>query len=358
MRQAGRYLPQYLEFMKDKDFFAVCRTVDFCTTITLQPIDEFDGLLDAAIIFSDILVIPQAMGMTVEMHKHTGPHFPDPLKTPEDVARCLLPAEAVDVKTSLGYVFAALTSIRHALKGRVPLIGFSGAPWTLMAYMIEGGGSKLFSNSKKWLFKYPAESHALLRRITDVIIVYLIGQVRAGAQLLQVFESWGGELGPDSFTEFSLPYLAMIAEKVKLGCQQEGLPIPPMIVFAKGSHYAIRQLAEKTIYDVISIDWTVDPAAAREMTEGVTRPRHASLPVSSTVVLQGNLDPCILFGDAETIQKAATTMMSRFGGSSQRLIANLGHGMHPSHEKEKLRVYLQAIHDFAGKKRNRDDAKI
>ncbi|KAF9585895.1 Uroporphyrinogen decarboxylase in heme biosynthesis [Lunasporangiospora selenospora] len=325
MRQAGRYLPEFREERVMNDFFKICRTPELATKVTLQPIDRYDGLLDASIIFSDILVIPQALGMEVEMVPGKGPHFPDPLVKPEEVHTKL--KESVDVNKELQYVFDAITMTRHALNGRVPLIGFVGAPWTLMSYMIEGGGSKTLSKAKEWLYKYPQESHELLRRITDVCVDFLVGQVRAGAQMLQVFESWGGELGPHEFEQFSLPYLAQIATRVKeiLGRDES----VPMTVFAKGSWYALDKLAVIG-YETVSLDWTYSPTAAKAVTKG-------------RVTLQGNMDPSVLLGGDEAIVATATRMVREFG-STGRYIANLGHGILPSVPVEGMELFLKTVH--------------
>ncbi|KAI8915906.1 Uroporphyrinogen decarboxylase [Gorgonomyces haynaldii] len=321
MRQAGRYLPEFRETRAVSDFFTVCRTPELACKVTLQPIDRYDGLLDASIIFSDILVVPQAMGLEVQMIKGQGPHFPEPLVQPSDLERLI---KKVNVDESLGYVYEAITLTRHRLEGRVPLFGFAGAPWTLMAYMIEGGGSKTLSKAKRWLFKYPEASKQLLQQTTDVVVDFLIGQARAGAQLLQVFDSWAGELSQDDFNEFSLPYLEQIAKKVKKQLSGLGLDVP-ICVFARGAWYALEHLS-KTEYDVISLDWTVQPADARKRTNKT---------------LQGNADPSILYGDKELIDRKVEKMLKGFGG--QKYIANLGHGMYPDHDPEHLRLYLEAI---------------
>ncbi|CAL1702175.1 unnamed protein product [Somion occarium] len=250
MRQAGRYLPEFRKVRESHEFFEVCRTPELATEVTIQPIRRYSGLLDAAIIFSDILVIPQAMGMEVEMKP--GPYFPDPLNTPADIAKL---TKDVDVNKELGYVFEAITMTRNALKGEVPLIGFCGAPWTLFAYMVEGGGSKTFQKAKTWLFQYPQESEKLLMRIADVCVDFLVGQVKAGAQLLQVFDSWAGELAPHHFQQFSFPTLQHISSGVRQKLASEGIPAVPMTLFAKGANHALSQLAEQGGYDVLGIDW-------------------------------------------------------------------------------------------------------
>nr|BAN21087.1 uroporphyrinogen decarboxylase [Riptortus pedestris] len=321
MRQAGRYLPEFREFRSKHDFFKICQTPELACEITLQPIDRFPEL-DASIIFSDILVIPQALGMTVEMRPGVGPVLPEPLVSPEDLARLKFP---VDVSKELSYVMEAITLTRHKLRGRVPLIGFSGAPWTLMGYMIEGGGSKTMSKSKKWLYEHPAESKKLLSILTSVVSDYLVGQAKAGAQLLQVFESNAEYLGPELFNEFALPCIRDISEKVK---RELGDDKVPMTIFAKGAHYSLEELAQSG-YEVVGIDWTVDPSLAR-------------LKVGSNVTLQGNLDPCALYADNEQLAQRTHQMVDKFG--KQRYIANLGHGIYPDMDPAKVEVFLKAIH--------------
>ncbi|RUS14467.1 uroporphyrinogen decarboxylase, partial [Jimgerdemannia flammicorona] len=313
----------------EHDFFSICRTPELACKLTLQPIDRYAGLLDAAIIFSDILVIPQAMGMEVELIAGKGPSFPRPLEVPADMARLVT---NVDVTASLGYVYEAITKTRRALDGRVPLLGFIGAPWTLMAYMIEGGGSKNLSKAKTWLFDYPEESHQLLGRITDVAVEFLVGQIKAGAQMVQVFESWGGELGPGDFTAFSLPYIRQISTRVRSSLAAQSLPAVPMTIFAKGSWYALDQLADSG-YDVVSLDWTVDPAYALSVTKG-------------RVTLQGNMDPTRLFAGEKAIRQAAREMVKGFGKEA-RYIANLGHGILPGVDPEALRAYLEEVRDVS-----------
>ncbi|KAG0089629.1 Uroporphyrinogen decarboxylase in heme biosynthesis [Podila epicladia] len=298
MRQAGRYLPEFRKVSEEHDFFTICRTPALATQVTLQPINRFDGL-DAAIIFSDILVIPQALGLEVVMLPGQGPYFPAPLKGPKDMRRL---KEKVDIRQNLGYVLEAITMTRHALDGRVPLIGFVGGPWTLMVYMIEGGGSRMFSKVKEWIFRYPEESYELLQRITDVCVDFLVEQVHAGAQMLQVFDSWSGELGPHEFSQFSLPYLRQIARRVKAELGPEHSV--PMTIFAKGSWYALEELSTSG-YDTVSLDWTHTSEAKR-----ITRGRN----------------------------------MVREFGSNQRYIANLGHGILPGVRIEAMEVFLKTVH--------------
>ncbi|KAG9012221.1 Uroporphyrinogen decarboxylase in heme biosynthesis [Tulasnella sp. JGI-2019a] len=339
MRQAGRYLPEFRALREKHDFFEICRTPALACEITLQPIRRYSGLLDASIIFSDILVIPQAMGLVVEMLPAKGPHFPDPLEVPSDVSRL---KDTVDVNVELKYVFDAITLTRKELKGEVPLIGFTGAPWTLMAYMIEGGGSKTLTKAKTWIFKYPEESKALLQRITDICVDYLVGQVKAGAQLLQVFESWANELAPHDFAAFSAPYLAAIAFGVREKLQRASIPLVPMILFAKGASHALGSLA--TIgYDALGLDWVIDPAEAIKLTGGAQR----------KVALQGNIDPNILYGGRDAIEKEVKRMAIAFKGSANASprgwIANLGHGITPGVDPDDLRWFFECVHRYSSK---------
>uniref|UniRef100_A0AAQ4QQI0 Uroporphyrinogen decarboxylase n=1 Tax=Gasterosteus aculeatus aculeatus TaxID=481459 RepID=A0AAQ4QQI0_GASAC len=280
MRQAGRYLPEFRESRAGKDFFETCRSPEACCELTLQPLRRFP--FDAAIIFSDILVIPQAMGMDVQMVAGKGPTFPDPLKEPEDLQRLQV---KVDVAKELGYVFKAITLTRHKIEGKVPLIGFTGAPWTLMSYMIEGGGSRTFSKAKSWLYRHPEASHMLLRMLTDVIVEYLLGQVAAGAQ----------------------------------------------IVFAKDAHYSLEDLSQSR-YEVVGLDWTIDPQSARERTGG-------------KVSLQGNMDPCALYAPKERISEIVKKMVEGFG--PRGYIANLGHGLYPDMDPENVGAFVQAVHQHS-----------
>ena len=322
MRQAGRYLPEFRAVRAEHDFFTVCRTPELACEVTLQPLRRFP--LDASIIFSDILVVPQALGLEVQMVKGKGPHFPAPLDGPGDLDRLVTP----DVQRDLGYVYEGVALTRRVLGGRVPLIGFAGAPWTLMAYMIEGGGSKTFSESKAWLFRHPEASHELLQAVSDVVVDHLAAQADAGAQALQVFDSWAGILTPQHFAAFALPYLTQIAERLKASH-----PDVPLIVFARGAHYALDALAA-TDYDVIGLDWTIIPQAARAI-------------VADRAALQGNLDPCALYGSPATIRAGVEQMLAGFG--TEGYIANLGHGMHPDHNPDHTGAFVEAVQEVSAK---------
>ncbi|XXQ31233.1 uroporphyrinogen decarboxylase [Plasmodiophora brassicae] len=324
-RQAGRYLPEFRDLRAKHAFFEICRTPSLACEATLQPLRRI--AFDAAIIFSDILVIPQALGLQVDMRPDVGPVFPDPIVAPDDLDR--LPRD-VDIDAELAYVYEAITLTRTKLDGRVPLFGFCGAPWTLMAYCIEGRGSKTLSKAKRWLFRYPDASRRFLQRITDACVTFLVGQVRAGAQMLEVFDTWAGQLAPREFAEFALPYLKQIAEGVKRQLEEGALGVVPMTVFAKDAHYALEDLSMSG-FDVISLDWTADGAAAVRA-------------VGGRVALQGNLDPCVLYGDDGAIRRRATEMVQSFAGA-KGYIANLGHGCYPDFQPDSVRAFIDAVHD-------------
>lgn len=326
MRQAGRYLPEFREIRTQHSFFDLCRNPQLACDVTLMPINRFD--LDAAIIFSDILVIPQALGMTVDMVPGKGPSFPEPLVVPADLAKL---NKDVDVTKELGYVMEALTLTRHTLQGKVPLIGFSGAPWTLMSYMIEGGGSDTKSKAKAWLYKYPEESHELLKILTNVIIDYLVEQVCAGAQMLQLFESHAGCLDHTLFVKFALPYIRVISRRVRDKLKERNIPCVPMVIFAKDGHYALDEIAQSH-YEVIGLDWTIDPKNGRRI-------------CGESLTLQGNLDPCALYASKEELTRNAKGMLQKFG--YKNYICNLGHGIYPDMDPESVRTLVDCVHKFS-----------
>ncbi|EEB08937.1 uroporphyrinogen decarboxylase Hem12 [Schizosaccharomyces japonicus yFS275] len=328
MRQAGRYLPEYHKLRAESTFFQMCQCPETASELTMQPVDRFAGLLDAAIIFSDILVIPQALGMHVEMLEGKGPHFPTPLNTPDDLKTL---QKNPNISSILGYVMDAISLARTRLENRVPLLGFSGAPWTLMAYMIEGGGSKSFAKAKTWLFRYQEASHELLKLLTKTISVYLVEQVKAGAQMLQIFDSWAGELSPRDFFEFAYPYLVEICNTVKKSLRECRIEPVPMIVYAKGAWYALDKLCDSG-YDVVGLDWLQDPAEAVRI-RGNRR-----------VTFQGNLDPSILYGSHETIEQRVKEMIEAFG--KKDYIINLGHGITPAVKVEDVRFFLEQCHKY------------
>jgi len=325
MRQAGRYLPEFLEIRKHHDFFELVNNPELAAEVTLQPIRRFD--LDASIIFSDILVIPQALGLEVLMKPGVGPVLPEPLREPEDLKRLNF---EVDVSLKTKGTLDAITLTRKKLEGKVPLFGFTGAPWTLMSYMIEGGGSKTCHKAKAWLYKYPKESQQLLENIGEVVIQYLVLQVKAGAQLLQVFESHAEFLSPDSFAKYCLPILRKIVTETNARLTSQGVATVPMVVFAKGGHYAINELS-KSGYNVVGLDWTIDPKVGRQLAEPGT-------------VLQGNMDPVALFGDTETVKATAKAMIEKFG--SENYICNLGHGIYPETPVDSVQAFIETVHSF------------
>ncbi|CDS37657.1 uroporphyrinogen decarboxylase [Echinococcus multilocularis] len=329
MRQAGRYLPEFQAVRKDHDFFEICRIPELVCEVTLQPIRLFS--LDAAIIFSDILVIPQALGMEVVMEPGVGPQLPTPLSDPKDLLRL---DWSVDVKSLLHYVYEAVRLTRHRLEGRVPLIGFAGAPWTLMTYMIEGGGSKTFAKSKRWLYVYPEPSHRLLGLLTRAVTDHLVQQVLAGAQVLQIFESHAGVLSPDLFATFVLPYLRQIYTGVRSCLQNQhnfsASECPPIIIFAMGGHYALKEIASAG-FEVVGLDWTIDPRWARQT-------------IGPLVTLQGNLDPCALYSTEEELEDRVMEMLDSFAFEGGRYIANLGHGIYPDVEPEKVAAFVDLVH--------------
>lgn len=329
MRQAGRYLPEYHEAKGTRDFFECCRDPEVASTLTLQPIERFAGLLDASIIFSDILVIPQAMGMHVEMVDKKGPHFPQPLTSPDDGQYEQVLKKNVDVASELDYVYKAITLTRKKLDGRVPLIGFCGAPWTLLCYMV-GNDSKTNRESKTWIYKYAAASRAMLQKISEVCVEYLALQVKAGAQLIQVFDSNAGELSPSAFKVFSEPYLAYIAKHLPIRLKEMGLERVPMIVFPKGAT-AMLDSACNLGYNVVGLDWCTDPADAVKIRGD--RP----------IIFQGNADPAILYGTHENITATVEHMVKGFGGGKKGWIANLGHGITPWVKPDDLKFYLSEV---------------
>jgi uroporphyrinogen decarboxylase len=319
MRQAGRILPEYRKVRASvSGFIELAQTPELAAEVTIQPVDILD--VDAAIIFSDILVIPEAMGLPYEMIEKKGPKFPETIKSKADVDKL----RVADVAESLSYVTKAIEITKKELNGRVPLIGFAGAPWTIFAYMVEGSGSKTFSRAKAMLYTEPELSHQLLQKITDSTIVYLKGQISAGADLVQVFDSWAGILSHDQYKEFSIPYIKKIADAIQ---------DVPKTIFAKDAHAAFADLSTLD-YQTIGLDWTMNPNTVRNI-------------VGENKTLQGNLDPCVLYADKETIQKHTKKMLSEFGKG--RHIANLGHGVYPDINPEHVKWFIEAVKEHGQK---------
>jgi uroporphyrinogen decarboxylase len=316
MRQAGRYLPEYIKLREKYDFFTRVQTPELATEITLQPVNIVG--VDAAIIFSDILVIPQAMGVQVLLEEGKGPSLPKTIQSQTDINAL----NTKDVEVHLKYVMDALTMTKKELNGRVPLIGFAGAPWTILCYMIEGKGSKTWDGAKQFAYTSPSLAHSLLQKITDITISYLHAQIRAGADLVQVFDSWAGSLSPADFKIFAQPYLVQIADALK----EEA----PVILFPKGSWYALSDLSE-TSANGLGIDWTITPAFARKLTK-------------NKITLQGNFDPAKLLAPIPQIKKWVREMVDEFG--TQRYIANLGHGITPNVPVDHARAFVDSVKEY------------
>ncbi|MEM9261393.1 MAG: uroporphyrinogen decarboxylase [Bacteroidota bacterium] len=313
MRQAGRILPQYRALRaKLSGFKELVSTPDLAAEFTIQPVDELD--VDAAIIFSDILVIPEALGLDYNMVEKVGPRFPETIKSLSDVEK-LRPAHAAP--SHLGYVFDALDATKKALNNRVPLIGFAGAPWTIFAYMVEGGGSKTFANARAMLYRDPALAHALLEKIALATAAYLRGKIHHGADLIQLFDSWAGVLPPAHYQEFSLRYLQLII--AELGGEV------PITVFAKDARHALPQIGQLAC-QVVQLDWIADPKVARTQVQGK--------------VLQGNLDPVQLYAPHEEIIAATTKMIETFGPHH---IVNLGHGVYPTTPLAGVKAFVNTV---------------
>ncbi len=315
MRQAGRYLPDYMKLRAKYDFFTRVQTPELATEITLQPIDQIGP--DAAIIFSDILVIPQALGVEVLLEENKGPVLPKTISTQADIDQLI----TNEVESRLHYVMEALTLTKKELNGRVPLIGFAGAPWTILCYMVEGKGSKAFDKAKQFCFTQPHLAHQLLQKITDVTIQYLNAQVKAGADLVQIFDSWAGMLSPQDFKIFSQPYIQQIVK---------GVTTAPVIVFAKGAWYAMEDLSQSGAA-ALGLDWCVTPKLARQWT-------------NNQITLQGNFDPSKLLAPIPQIQKEVKEMIDGFG--TQRYIANLGHGILPNVPVDHAKAFVEAVKSY------------
>ena len=319
MRQAGRYLPEYRAVRERADFLTMVGTPELAVEVTLQPVDLLG--VDAAIIFSDILVVPQAMGMALSVDEGIGPRFHQPLraKTQFDGLRDIVPDH------DLRYVLDAIRLARRELAGRVPLIGFAGAPWTLMSYMVEGQGSKSFAVAKRLLAEDPVRAHELLARLARAVGAFLVAQVEAGAQAVQLFDSWAAALGPRDFREFALPYLAEAVHTAR----SAGAPV---IAFAPGAGWALEELAGVTGADVIGVDWQTDAAEVRR--------RMSAYPAA----LQGNLDPTWLYAAPEEIRRRTHEMLRAFGGQGH--IANLGHGILPDVPVAHARAFVDAVKEW------------
>ncbi len=323
MRQAGRYLPEYREIRKSvPNFMSLCQNPKLACEVTLQPLERFD--LDAAILFSDILTIPHAMGLGLHFAEGEGPIFDHPIRNAADVKRLKVP----DVKNDLGYVIDAVTTIKYALKNRVPLIGFAGSPWTLATYMIEGGSSKNFSKIKAMLYSTPELLHDVLSLLAESVTQYLNAQINAGANAVMIFDTWGGLLTEPAYLEFSLTYMQkIVAGLIKHNHQG----VVPNILFTKGGGLWLEHIAA-TGCNAVGLDWMINIGDAKRR-------------IGNQVALQGNLDPAVLYGTPEVIQKEAKQILKDFGKGTGHVF-NLGHGIHPDIDPERVKVLVDAVKGF------------
>lgn len=323
MRQAGRYLPEYRATRKQAgDFMSLCKNPQLACEVTLQPIERFD--LDAAILFSDILTIPDAMGLGLYFSEGEGPKFTRPIQSLADIEK--LPT---NVNDGLTYVFDGVSTIKKALNNRVPLIGFSGSPWTLATYMIEGGSSKTFANTKRMLFNDPDALHLLLGKLADSVIAYLNQQVLSGADSLMVFDTWGGVLSKQNYLDFSLDYMSKIVKSLK-----QMHPNTPITLFSKNGGKHLSHIAD-THCDGVGIDWTIELSDAQAQ-------------VGDRVAIQGNLDPAIMYATPEIIEREVKKVLSQFSGNTGHIF-NLGHGITPDVDPENMKVLVDAVHKFSVK---------
>ncbi len=324
MRQAGRYLPEYRATReKAGDFMSLCMNPELACEVTLQPLDRFD--LDAAILFSDILTIPDAMGLGLYFEEGEGPKFKSPIRTAADIKNLPVP----DPEGELKYVMDAVRTIKRELNGRVPLIGFSGSPWTLATYMIEGGSSKNFSKSKRMLFDEPELAHQLLGKIAESVTSYLNAQIAAGAQAVMIFDTWGGNLNPAMYQEFSLRYMREIV--ARLSRENDGRTVP-VILYTKGGGLWLNDMAD-TGCDALGLDWSTDIHWARQL-------------VGDRVALQGNMDPTTLYASPATIREEAAKILAAYGQGSGHVF-NLGHGITPDIDPEHVAALVNAVHELS-----------
>lgn len=316
MRQAGRYLPEFMGLKKKYDFFTRCQIPELASEITVQPIRRYG--MDAAILFSDILVIPQAMNIEVEMKPDFGPYLPNPIRNLNDVNNVIVP----DVHDALGYVMEGIKATKEKLNNEVPLIGFAGSPWTILCYCVQGQGSKNFDKAKEFCFTNPVAAHTLLQKITDTTIAYLKAKVVAGVNAVQIFDSWGGMLSPVDYQEFSWQYINQIIEALKDDA--------PVIAFGKGCWFALDEMS-KSNASALGVDWTITAKNARYLTGG-------------NMTLQGNFDPTRLFSPPAVIKKMVTQMINEFG--KDKYIVNLGHGILPNVPLDNAKAFIDAVKEY------------
>jgi uroporphyrinogen decarboxylase len=316
MRQAGRYLPDFMKLKDKYDFFTRCRTPELATEITVMPIHQVGT--DAAILFSDILVVPQAMNIEVQMKPGLGPWLPNPVRTTADVEKVIVP----DVHETLGYVMEAIKMTKKELNDEVPLIGFAGSPWTILCYAVQGQGSKNFDIAKKFCFTNPQAAHTLLQKITNTTIAYMKAKVEAGVDAVQIFDSWGGMLSPKDYQEFSWKYIQQIIDALKTEI--------PVIAFGKGCWFALDSMA-KSGASALGVDWTCSPEMARKLTGG-------------EITLQGNFDPSRLYSPPAQIKQMVHDMINQFG--KDRYVVNLGHGILPDIPVENAIAFVEAVKEY------------
>ena len=326
MRQAGRYLPEYRATRGQAgDFMSLCKNTELACEVTLQPLERYE--LDAAILFSDILTIPDAMGLGLYFEEGEGPKFRKPVRTEADIEQL----QVINTASDLPYVTDAVTMIRRELQGRVPLIGFSGSPWTLATYMIEGQSSRDFARAKTMLYTQPELMHQLLEKLSLSVIDYLNAQIKAGAQVVQIFDTWGGALSHAAYQEFSLAYMTkIVAGLIK---HADGRDVP-VILFTKGGGHWLEAMADSGC-DALGLDWTVDI--------GVAKAR-----VGDRVALQGNMDPAVLRAAPETIEREVKSILTSFGSGAGHIF-NLGHGITPDIDPEHAKVFIEAVNNFSAK---------
>lgn len=324
MRQAGRYLPEYRATRtRAGDFLTLCQTPELACEVTLQPVDRYP--LDAAILFSDILTIPHAMGLGLKFETGEGPVIEKPVRSASDVTQLRRP----DPATELRYVMDAVSLIRKELNGRAPLIGFAGSPWTVATYCVEGGSSRDFARIKGMMYEDPKSLHQLLNVLTDITLDYLNAQIAAGAQAIMVFDTWGSVLTPAKYREFSLQYMSRIVD----GLQREADGrVVPRVLFTKGAGPLIADIS-KTNCDAIGVDWTTDLADARRM-------------VQDKKALQGNLDPCVLYSSPDRIREEVAKVLASYGHGHGHVF-NLGHGIHPTVKPEHAGAMIKAVHELS-----------
>ena len=320
MRQAGRYLPEFMELKHKYDFFTRCQTPELASEITVQPIRRYG--MDAAILFSDILVIPQAMNIDVEMKPGVGPWLPTPIRTAKQVEQDVI---VPNIDETLGYVMDAITMTKEKLNNEVPLIGFAGSPWTILCYCVQGQGSKNFDKAKEFCFTQPVAAHLLLQKITDTTIAYLKRKVETGVNAVQVFDSWGGMLSPVDYQEFSWQYIQQIIDALK--------DMAPVIAFGKGCWFALDEMS-KSGASALGVDWTITAENARKFT-------------NNSITLQGNFDPTRLFSPPKAIKRMVTEMIDAFG--KDKYIVNLGHGILPNIPIENAGAFIEAVKEYKSK---------